>query len=75
MIWQFRNKAQQKMKIFIDQAVYDQRNIGNVSLLQTTVNRLFEMWPNSTVQVLTEAPYSLKLILSESNPSQCFPFS
>jgi polysaccharide pyruvyl transferase WcaK-like protein len=56
------------MRIFIDQFVYDQRNKGNVSLLQTAVNRLSELWPKARIDVLTESPYSLKLYCPNVHP-------
>lgn len=49
------------MRILLDQAVYDQRNKGNVALLQAAINRLIELWPDAEISVLTEAPYILKL--------------
>lgn len=49
------------MRILVDQAVYDQRNKGNVSLLQAAIARLTELWPEAEISVLTEAPYLLKL--------------
>jgi colanic acid/amylovoran biosynthesis protein len=49
------------MRILIDQAVYDQRNKGNVSLLQAAIDRLAELWPDAEISVLTEAPYLLRL--------------
>ena len=33
------------MRILLDQAVYDQRNKGNVALLQAAVARLSSLWP------------------------------
>jgi polysaccharide pyruvyl transferase WcaK-like protein len=56
------------MRIFIDQFVYDQRNIGNMSLLQTAVNRLSKLWPGARIDVLTESPYSLKLYCPKVHP-------
>lgn len=49
------------MNILLDQAVYDQRNKGNVALLQAAVERLTDLFPGAEISVLTEAPYLLKL--------------
>jgi len=62
------------MRILLDQAVYDQRNKGNVALLQTAVYRLSELWPDAEIDVLTEAPYSLKLYCPSVNPVSVHPW-
>ena len=61
------------MRILIDQVVYDQRNIGNVALLQTAVNRFSGLWPEATIEVLTEAPFSLRLYCPNVRPVSVFP--
>jgi polysaccharide pyruvyl transferase WcaK-like protein len=62
------------MKILLDQAVYDQRNKGNVALLQAAINRLKDLWPHAEIYVLTEAPYSLKLYCPNVHPVGVFPW-
>jgi polysaccharide pyruvyl transferase WcaK-like protein len=61
------------MKILLDQAVYDQRNKGNVALLQSAISRLSGLWPQAEIYVLTEAPYSLKLYCPNVHPVGVFP--
>lgn len=61
------------MRILLDQAVYDQRNKGNVALLQAAIARLSELWPGSTIQVLTEAPHLLKLYCPNVHPVSVHP--
>jgi polysaccharide pyruvyl transferase WcaK-like protein len=56
------------MQILLDQAVYDQRNKGNVSLLQSAIYRLNELWPDAEIFVLTEAPHLLKLYCPTVQP-------
>ncbi|MGE5221504.1 MAG: polysaccharide pyruvyl transferase family protein [Omnitrophica WOR_2 bacterium] len=49
------------MRILLDPGVYDMRNKGNVALLQVAVDRIHGMWPQATMEVLTESPHILKL--------------
>ena len=62
------------MRILLDQAVYDQRNKGNVALLQAAINRLTELWPDAEISVLTEAPYILKLYCPRVYPVSVHPW-
>ena len=62
------------MRILLDQAVYDQRNKGNVALLQAAVHRLMELWPDAEISVLTEAPYLLKLYCPKVQPVSVHPW-
>jgi polysaccharide pyruvyl transferase WcaK-like protein len=61
------------MRILLDQAVYDQRNKGNVSLLQSAIYRLTELWPDAEIFVLTEAPHLLKLYCPTVQPVSVHP--
>lgn len=61
------------MRILLDQAVYDQRNKGNVSLLQSAISRLSQLWPHASIQVLTEAPHLLKLYCPTVHPVSVHP--
>ncbi len=36
------------------------RNLGDVAMLQVAVSRLLEMWPNSSIAVLTDSPTELE---------------
>lgn len=62
------------MRILLDQAVYDQRNKGNVALLQAAVSRLTMLWPDAEISVLTEAPYLMKLYCPTAYPVSVHPW-
>jgi polysaccharide pyruvyl transferase WcaK-like protein len=61
------------MRILIDQAVYDQRNLGNVALLQAAIDRLSVLWPNARIEVLTEAPHLLRVFCPTAYPISVYP--
>ena len=63
------------MRILLDQAVYDQRNKGNVALLQTAIDRFMKLWPDASIYVLTEAPYSLRLYCPTVHPVSVHPWN
>ena len=48
------------MRILLDQAGYDEWNIGNVALLQSAIYKLLRLWPEATFYVITLAPHLLK---------------
>jgi polysaccharide pyruvyl transferase WcaK-like protein len=56
------------MNILLDQAVYDQRNKGNVALLQAAIARLTDLFPDAEISVLTEAPHLLWLYCPTAHP-------
>ncbi|MCB9159874.1 MAG: polysaccharide pyruvyl transferase family protein [Caldilineaceae bacterium] len=62
------------MRILLDQAVYDQRNKGNVALLQAAVARLSALWPAAQIEVLTEAPHLLKHYCPTVHPVGVHPW-
>ena len=62
------------MRILLDQAVYDQRNKGNVALLQAAVARLSSLWPAAQIEVLTEAPHLLKHYCPTVHPVGVHPW-
>jgi polysaccharide pyruvyl transferase WcaK-like protein len=62
------------MRILLDQAVYDQRNKGNVALLQSAIQKLRRLWPDASFYVLTEAPYLLKLYCPNVYPVSVHPW-
>jgi colanic acid/amylovoran biosynthesis protein len=62
------------VRILLDQAVYDQRNKGNVALLQAAVHKVSQLWPTATIEVLTEAPYLLKLYCPTVHPVSVHPW-
>jgi polysaccharide pyruvyl transferase WcaK-like protein len=61
------------MRILLDQAVYDQRNKGNVALLQSAIQKLCRLWPEASFYVLTEAPFLLKLYCPNVYPVSVHP--
>ncbi|MBE7554315.1 MAG: hypothetical protein HS126_24935 [Anaerolineales bacterium] len=56
------------MRILFDQAVYDMRNKGNVALLQMALRRIHKLWPEASLEVMTDAPHLLKLYCPEAIP-------
>jgi colanic acid/amylovoran biosynthesis protein len=56
------------MRILFDSCVYDLRNKGNVAMLQTAVNRIGNFWPQATLDVITSAPYLLRLYCPNARP-------
>ena len=49
----------QRLKILVEPGCFDCLNLGDVAMLEVLVDRLFELWPNATIQVLTDAPERL----------------
>ncbi|HMR62574.1 MAG TPA: polysaccharide pyruvyl transferase family protein [Anaerolineae bacterium] len=56
------------MRILLDQGVYDLRNKGNIALLQVAVNRISKIWPDASLQIITLAPYILRLYCPSAYP-------
>lgn len=56
------------MRILLDQAVYDMRNKGNIALLQMALRRIHKLWPEASLEVMTDAPNLLKLYCPEAIP-------
>ncbi len=47
------------MNILIESGDYSLDNMGDVAMLKSTLGRLLEIWPDSVLQVVTEAPERL----------------
>ena len=47
------------MRILIEPSGYKLGNMGDAAMLQVTVLRLLELWPDAQLQVITQAPQSL----------------
>jgi colanic acid/amylovoran biosynthesis protein len=56
------------MRVLFDQAVYNMRNKGNVTLLQVALRRIHKLWPEASLEVMTDAPHLLKLYCPEAFP-------
>ena len=56
------------MRILFDQAVYDMRNKGNIALLQIALRRIHQLWPEASLEVMTDSPHLLKLYCPEAIP-------
>jgi polysaccharide pyruvyl transferase WcaK-like protein len=48
------------MKILVEQSGYHLNNMGDVAMLQVTVSRLKQLFPESTIQIFTTAPDRLE---------------
>jgi polysaccharide pyruvyl transferase WcaK-like protein len=60
------------MRILFDQAVYDMRNKGNIALLQMALRRIHKLWPEASLEVITDAPHLLRLYCPEAFPVNVF---
>jgi polysaccharide pyruvyl transferase WcaK-like protein len=60
------------VRILFDQAIYDMRNKGNVALLQMALRRIHKLWPEASLEVMTDAPHLLKLYCPEAVPVSVF---
>jgi polysaccharide pyruvyl transferase WcaK-like protein len=56
------------VRILFDQAVYSMRNKGNITLLQIALRRIHKLWPEASLEVMTESPHLLKLYGPEASP-------
>jgi colanic acid/amylovoran biosynthesis protein len=56
------------MRILFDQAVYDMRNKGNVTLLQVALRRIHTLWPEASLEVMTDAAHLLRFYCPEAVP-------
>lgn len=48
------------------------RNKGNVALLQMALRRIHKLWPQASLEVMTDAPHLLKLYCPEALPVSVF---
>ena len=60
------------MQILLDSGAHDQRNKGNVALLQVAVSRLSQFWPTATIHVISDAPHLVRLYCSKVYPVNPF---
>jgi colanic acid/amylovoran biosynthesis protein len=44
------------MKILVDSCSYNCQNVGDLAMLTVAVERLRELWPSASIQVITNAP-------------------
>jgi colanic acid/amylovoran biosynthesis protein len=44
------------MRILVDSCSYNCQNVGDLSMLTVAVSRLRELWPNASIEVITNAP-------------------
>jgi polysaccharide pyruvyl transferase WcaK-like protein len=56
------------MRILVDVSSPDLTNVGDVAMLQVAVARLRELWPDSLIQVLTDAPERLRVFCPTAIP-------
>lgn len=56
------------MRILFDPAVYNMRNKGNNALLQIALRRVGALWPEASLEVMTESPHLLRLYCPEAFP-------
>ena len=45
-----------ELRIVVDSCAYTCRNVGDLAMLTVAVNRLRELWPAASIQVITSAP-------------------
>ena len=60
------------MRILLDPGAHDQRNKGNVALLQVAASRLHQLWPDASIEVLSDAPHLLRLFCPNVYPVSPF---
>jgi polysaccharide pyruvyl transferase WcaK-like protein len=60
------------MRILLDPGAHDQRNKGNVALLQVASRRLHLLWPNASIEVFSDAPHLLRLFCPDVYPVSPF---
>jgi polysaccharide pyruvyl transferase WcaK-like protein len=56
------------MRILIEPGCFDCLNMGDVAMLQVTVDRLRELWPEARIQVSSDAPESLHVHCPTAEP-------
>ena len=56
------------MRILIEPSGYKLGNMGDAAMLQVTVSRLFELWPEAQLQVITRAPEALAALCPRVSP-------
>jgi len=56
------------MRILIEPGCFDCLNMGDVAMLQVTVERLHELWPAAAIQVLTDVPECLLVYCPRVEP-------
>ena len=56
------------MKIFVETGSYDFGNVGDVAMLQVTVSRLQNLWPDAVIVILTNAPEKLSELCPNTFP-------
>ena len=56
------------MRILVEPGCFDCLNMGDVAMLQVTVDRLRELWPEARIQVSTEVPECLQVYCPKVEP-------
>jgi colanic acid/amylovoran biosynthesis protein len=56
------------MRILIDNGVYDLLNLGDIAMLQMAITRLFDSWPEATIEVITNTPDLLNKYCPKASP-------
>ncbi|MDZ8077970.1 MAG: polysaccharide pyruvyl transferase family protein [Nostoc sp. DcaGUA01] len=64
------------MRILIENSGYHLENMGDVAMLQVTVARLRNFWPDALIEVITNAPEKLAELCPQTHPllpiGRCF---
>jgi polysaccharide pyruvyl transferase WcaK-like protein len=58
------------MKILVEQSGYSLRNMGDLAMLQVTVERLQTLWADAEIHVFTSAPQRLERYCPNTHPVQ-----
>ena len=56
------------MRIVVESGAYLLENVGDVAMLQVTVNRLQSLWPDADLHIVTESPQRLATLLPGTVP-------
>ena len=47
------------MRILVDSCSYTGQNVGDLAMLRVAVSRLRQLWPDASIQVITDAPQAV----------------
>ncbi len=56
------------MNILVDSCAYTCQNVGDMAMLSVAVSRLRELWPEATIQVITDAPDRVAALCGNVQP-------
>ena len=66
-----RTMSLETPRILIENSEYWLSNMGDLAMMEVTINRLRERWPEARIGVLTDTPHLLRAYFPQAEPIDC----